>query len=99
MKESSKGVIRAVALQYDGESAPVVTARGDGCVAGEIIRLARENDIPIQENPDLVGFLARVELGEEIPEALYVAVAEVIAFAYLIRNQRPDFMSRTSGND
>lgn len=71
-----------VALQYDGTCAPQVTAKGRGEIADEIIRLAREHDIPLYEDVELVNLLARLDLGDEIPEALYITVARVIAFAY-----------------
>lgn len=79
----------AVALQYDGEQAPRVTASGRHRVAEEIVRLARQHDIPLQENEPLAGLLAKVELGEEIPVALYLAVAQVIAFAYQLSGKTP----------
>jgi len=73
-----------VALVYDGENAPTITAKGSGHVAEEILKIARENDIPLHEDADLVQLLSRLELGDEIPRALYITVAQVIAFAYLI---------------
>ena len=79
----------AVALHYDGEGAPRVTAKGRGPVAEQILTLAREHNVPIQQQPDLVRLLSQVDLGEEIPEALYVAVAEVIAFAFLVSGREP----------
>ncbi len=79
----------AVALHYDGEGAPRVTAKGRGHVAEQILALAREHNVPIQQQPDLVRLLSKVDLGEEIPEALYVAVAEVIAFAFLVSGREP----------
>ena len=79
----------AVALRYDGEGAPRVTAKGRGHVAEQILALAREHNVPIQQQPDLVRLLSKVDLGEEIPEALYVAVAEVIAFAFLVSGREP----------
>ena len=84
----------AVALQYDGERAPRVTAKGRDEVAQRIVRLAREHGIPMQENEPLAALLARVELGEEIPEDLYLAVAQVIAFAYHLSGKVP-----TQGKD
>lgn len=80
---------RAVALAYDGKTAPRVTAMGQGLVAEEILKLAREHGIPLREDPALTALLARLELGERIPEKLYVAVAEVIAFAWRLTGKRP----------
>ena len=72
----------AVALSYDGSGAPRVTAKGEGHIAAQIAKLARANDVPMYADADLARLLASVELGAQIPRALYVAVAEVIAFAY-----------------
>lgn len=79
----------AVALNYDEESAPVVTAKGRGDMAEHILAIAEAHNIPLQENPELVNVLVELELGTEIPEALYLAVAEVIAFAYMMRGRFP----------
>ncbi len=80
---------QAVALHYDGKKAPTVTAKGRGLVADEILKVARENDVPIKEQSDLVYFLSKVDLGAEIPETLYLAAAEVIAFAYHLKHKTP----------
>lgn len=80
----------AVALEYDGEAAPRVTASGEGELALQIIELAREHGVPLEESPELVQLLRRIPLGEEIPEPLYYAVAEVIAFAYIIAGRIPE---------
>jgi flagellar biosynthesis protein len=71
----------AVALHYDkGSGAPRVIAKGKGTIGAKIIEIARANDVPIEENAVLAGALSNVELGEEIPEDLYKAVAEVLIF-------------------
>jgi flagellar biosynthesis protein len=81
---------KAVALHYSGkDSAPRVTAKGSGLLAEQIIALAQEHDVPIQEDKHLVQLLAQIELGDEIPELLYVAVAEVLAFAYYVSGRVP----------
>lgn len=80
----------AVALKYDGQHAPTITAKGSGHLAQEIIDLAIANDIPLDNNPELVKILSSIPLGEEIPEALYIAVAEVIAFAYILSDKVPE---------
>lgn len=89
MIDSSERPKKAVALFYDEVTAPTLSAKGAGDLAEEIIALAKEHDIPIHEEPDLVTLLARLRLGEEIPRELYIAVAEVIAFAYMIKGKMP----------
>jgi flagellar biosynthesis protein len=79
----------AVALQYDGSNAPRVTAKGRDKLADQIVQIARQHGIPLQENEPLAAVLSRVELGEEIPESLYLAVAQVIAFAYQLSGKVP----------
>lgn len=85
---------RAVALRYDGRGAPRVTAKGEGLVAEKILELARAHDIPLYEDAALAATLARIELGTEIPENLYRAVAQVIAFAYLLSGKTAPGASR-----
>lgn len=85
MKHTGRSVPEiAVALHYDGAGAPKVTAKGRGEVAAAIRRLAVDNEIPLCENAELAVALSHIDLGQEIPEPLYRAVAEVIAFAYLM---------------
>ena len=66
----------AVALTYDEEKPPFVSASGRGHTAAEIIRIAAENDILIHEDPALVESLALLDLGDEIPESIIIAKAE-----------------------
>lgn len=80
---------QAIALSYDGEQAPTLTAKGDDDLAEAILALAREHEVPIYENAELVRLLARLELGEQIPEALYLTIAEIIAFAWQLRGKVP----------
>jgi len=70
----------AVALHYDKTGAPRVVAKGKGTIGAKIIELAKAHDIPIEENEVLAGALSHVELGDELPEELYKAVAEVLIF-------------------
>jgi len=72
---------KAAALKYDDKyDAPIVTAAGIGLVADRIIEKAKENDVPIVYNEELANLLNNVGVGEAIPDELYTAVAEVIAF-------------------
>ena len=80
----------AVALKYDGSGAPKVAATGQGAVADEIVKLAREHGVPLYEHPDLVEILAKLNRGEEIPETLYRVIAEILAFAFHLQGKTPD---------
>ena len=80
---------RAVALNYDGRGAPRVTAKGEGLIAERILEVASRHDIPLQDDPALLTLLAQVELGDEIPPELYVAVSRVLAFAYQLAGREP----------
>ncbi|MEW8028391.1 MAG: EscU/YscU/HrcU family type III secretion system export apparatus switch protein [Candidatus Thiodiazotropha sp.] len=79
----------AIALKYDGENAPRLTAKGRGELADRILALADEHAIPLHEDAELAALLSQIPLGDEIPESLYRAVAEVIAFAYLLSGKLP----------
>ena len=80
----------AVALSYDGSDAPRVTASGRDGMAQRILEVAERAGVPQYPSPELAPILAQVPIGDEIPEALYRAVAEVIAFAYLVAGKVPD---------
>lgn len=80
----------AVALKYDGEKAPTISATGTHELAEEIIRIARDHNVPLYENAELASILARLSLNEEIPESLYRVIAEILAFAFHIRGLTPD---------
>ncbi|QFU23464.1 EscU/YscU/HrcU family type III secretion system export apparatus switch protein [Shewanella eurypsychrophilus] len=80
----------AVALRFGGQHAPTVTATGKGTVADEIINLAEQAGIHIHQDPHLSVFLQRLELGEEIPKELYLLIAELIAFTYMLEGKFPD---------
>lgn len=90
---------KAIALIYDEVSAPTVGAKGEGDLAEQIIAIAREHGVPLYENPELVRSLARLELGDEIPELLYRVIAEIIAFAYHIRGKVPGDSNNDKNRD
>ncbi|ASS91573.1 MAG: hypothetical protein C6W58_09545 [Bacillaceae bacterium] len=89
MKKETKD-LKAVALSYNDEkdAAPKVSAKGKGYVAEKIIEKARENNVPIQEDPSLIELLSEVEINEQIPEELYEVVAELLSFIYRLDQQR-----------
>ena len=75
---------RAAALRYTGTGAPQVVAAGRGHVAEKILTEARGAGVPVHEDPDLADALALLALGDEVPEALWTAVARVLAWAYAL---------------
>ncbi|NIB44527.1 flagellar protein FhlB [Pseudomaricurvus alkylphenolicus] len=93
---SDEQLRKAVALFYDGKQAPTVTAKGLGEEAERILEVAREHEIPLCDNEALVDLLVTLELGESIPEALYIAVAHIIAFAYELQGKVPDGFQPTA---
>jgi flagellar biosynthesis protein len=73
---------RAAALRYEGKGAPKVVAAGRGLIAEKILAAAREAGVPVREDAALAEALSGLELGREVPEELWVAVAEALAWAY-----------------
>ena len=89
----------SVALKYSegGMSAPIVVAKGSHHLAAKIKEIAIANNVPILEAPPLARALNKyTELGEAIPEALYNAVAEVLAYVYQLRLYRKGAGARPS---
>lgn len=87
---------QVVALRYEGNGAPQVVAKGSGEVAKQILAVAKAHDIPLHENRDLVLLLSRLDLGQEIPENLYIAVAQILTFAYSLSGKSPTPISQVS---
>lgn len=77
---------KAAALRYDAgkDPAPKVVAKGSGRIAERIIEIARQHNIPLKDDPELVEALSSLDLYQYIPLELYKAVAEILAFVYRI---------------
>jgi len=88
MKHSARR--RAAALEYRrGQAgAPTLVAKGSDDVAEEIVAAAREHGVPIHRDPALVNVLSRLDLDDEIPVELFVAVAAVLAFVYRLQAEQ-----------
>ncbi len=88
MKTSRSRQKRAAALKYQSKSdnAPKVIAKGKGKVAERIIEIAKEHNIYIHNDPDLIEVLYQLDLNEDIPAELYVVVAELLAFVYSLNS-------------
>jgi flagellar biosynthesis protein len=84
----------AIALEYDGEQAPVVTAKGHQDIADEILRIAEAEKIPVYEDKELSALLEQLDLGDHIPQSLYLVIAEVLSFAYRLSGKHKDFMDK-----
>jgi flagellar biosynthesis protein len=78
---------RVSALRYEGSGAPKVVASGRGHVAEKILAAAREAGVPVREDPQLATALSTLALGQDVPEELWLAVAEVLAWAYELEKE------------
>lgn len=84
----------AIALTYGtSQGAPKVVAKGRGIIAQAIIERAKQHGIFVHESEDLVGLLMKVELDQEIPAQLYLAVAELLAWLYQLEHQTDTLIS------
>jgi flagellar biosynthesis protein len=73
---------RVTALRYEGAGAPKVVASGRGHVAEKILAAAQAAGVPVREDPQLAEALSALALGHDVPEDMWLAVAEVLAWAY-----------------
>ena len=92
IKNKNYQIKSAVSLQYQREinTAPKITAKGEGWVAEKIIKMAQENNIPIREDKDLFNLLSEIDIGKEVPESLYKVVAELLAWVYQLNKNYPN---------
>lgn len=81
--------MQLLCADMDQPSAPIVLAKGKNFLAKRIRQIAVQHQIPIVENPPLAQALYKsVDVGHEIPLALYKAVAEVLAYVFKLRGMR-----------
>ena len=80
----------AIALKYDKEkdTAPRIVAKGLRLKAEKIREIAKQYNIPIMKNLPLANALYRIDVGQEVPEELYDAVAEVLNFVYALQQEQ-----------
>lgn len=92
MTQSNDKPKSAVGLKYNeaDKTAPSIIAKGFGDLAEEIISIAEENGVLIHQDPYLSEFLAKLDLGQEIPEQLYHVIAELISFSYVLQGKFPE---------
>jgi len=92
-----QGRRRAAALHYtrEQEDAPTLVAKGDDQFAEQILAVAREHHVPIHQDPALVGLLSRMNLDDQIPPQLFVAIAAVLGFIYRLEAEQDPSASPT----
>lgn len=90
MQENKNFIQKAVALKYDidKDNAPKIVAKGKAETASNIIKIAKENDIPIKKDEDLLELLSQIDIDKEIPASMYKAVAEIFSFIYELSNNQ-----------
>lgn len=82
---------QAVAIRYDKRtSAPRVVAKGYGTLAETIIQTAKDNGLYVHESAELVNVLMQLDLDQQIPPELYVAIAELLAWLYQLEGKSVD---------
>ncbi len=80
-EEQPQPLKKVAVLKYDdGDVAPILVAKGQGTIAEKILEEGEKHDIPVYKDKKLVTLLNELEIGEQIPEALYNVVAEVLLF-------------------
>ncbi|HEX8821406.1 MAG TPA: EscU/YscU/HrcU family type III secretion system export apparatus switch protein [Archangium sp.] len=86
----SDDVEMAIALKYDKDKdvAPRVIAKGLRLKAEKIREIAKQYNIPVMRNVPLANALYRVDVGQEVPEELYDAVAEILNFIYALQQEQ-----------
>jgi flagellar biosynthesis protein len=74
---------QAIAIAYEtGDFAPRIVAKGRGAIAEQIIARAQEHAVFVHESKELTAMLMQVDLDDHIPPALYLAIAEILAWLY-----------------
>ena len=80
---------QAVALEYGRNKAPVITAKGDDELARRIVAEAKRQGVYVAEDPRLLAMLSRLDVGQEIPEDMFTAVAVILAWVYWLKGMQP----------
>lgn len=81
--------LEALALEYGRNKTPRVTAIGEGDLAKRIVEEAKKHGIYVAEDPQLLSLLTRLDVGDEIPQDMYTAVAVILSWVYWLKGMRP----------
>ena len=81
--------LEAIALEYGLNKTPRVTAKGHDDLARRIIEEAKKQGVYVAEDPQLLALLSRLDVGDEIPQDMYTAVAVILSWVYWLKGMRP----------
>jgi flagellar biosynthesis protein len=87
---------KAIALGYSGNDVPKILAIARGSLVKKLLEIAEKNNITIYRDSDLAAVLSTLEIGSEIPEELFQAVAAVLAYCYRVNVK---FREKFEGSD
>ena len=86
---TDKRYTQAVALEYGRNKVPTLTAKGDDVLASRIVAEAKKQGVYVAEDPRLLAMLSRLDVGQEIPEDMFTAVAVILAWVYWLKGMQP----------
>jgi len=86
---NDKRYTQAVALEYGRNKVPTLTAKGDDELARRIVAEAKKQGVYVAEDPRLLAMLSRLDVGQEIPEDMFTAVAVILAWVYWLKGMQP----------
>ena len=86
---TDKRYTQAVALEYGRNKVPTLTAKGDDELASRIVAEAKKQGVYVAEDPRLLAMLSRLDVGQEIPEDMFTAVAVILAWVYWLEGMQP----------
>ena len=89
MTTDKKTTTHAIALKYDGEKSPYITAKGHQQLAEHIIEQVKQHGGLIHQDPALAKYLNSFDVGDDIPQELYLIIAELIAFSWYLNGKTP----------
>ena len=81
--------LEALALEYGLNKTPRVTAKGHDYLARRIIEEAKKQGVYVAEDPQLLALLSKLDVGDEIPQDMYTAVAVILSWVYWLKGMKP----------
>lgn len=84
-----KHYTQAVALEYGQHKVPLITAKGEHELAQRIVEEAKRQGVYVAEDPRLLAVLSRLDVGQEIPQEMFTAVAVILSWVYWLKGMKP----------